>query len=212
MDIRAIFAIGFCLLLLGCASQQPSSPSQIGANESGNSGVISMNTTNKTAAAEIAVLETNMGTIEIELNREKSPVTVENFVQYVKSGQYDGTIFHRVIDGFMIQGGGFTPDGKEKGVRAPIKLESANGLKNAVGAIAMARTNDPDSATSQFFINVADNSFLNYAPGNPGYAVFENVVFGMDVVNKIKGVQTATKGYNENWPVQDVIIQKAYMK
>ena len=212
MDIRAIFAIGFCLLLLGCASQQPSSPSQIGANESGNSGVISMNTTNKTAAAEIAVLETNMGTIEIELNRKKAPVTVENFVQYVKSGQYDGTIFHRVIDGFMIQGGGFTPDGKEKGVRAPIKLESANGLKNAVGAIAMARTNDPDSATSQFFINVADNAFLNYAPGNPGYAVFGTIVSGMDAVNKIKGVQTTTKGYNENWPVQDVIIQKAYMK
>ena len=121
---------------------------------------------------EVVVLETSKGNIEITLDRGRAPVTVDNFLRYVKEGNYDGTVFHRVIDGFMIQGGGFTPDGKQKQVHEPIKLESGNGLKNLAGTVAMARTMSPDSATSQFFINLIDNGFLDYAPGNPGYAVF----------------------------------------
>lgn len=161
---------------------------------------------------EIVVLETTKGNIEIELDRENAPITVENFVSYVESGFYDGTIFHRVMDGFMIQGGGFTPDGNEKQTNPPIKLESNNGLSNLEGTVAMARTNEPNSATSQFFINVANNTFLDYGPNNDGYAVFGKVVSGMDAVNGIKSVQTASRGNHDDWPVEDVIIQKAYMK
>ncbi|MBN1792169.1 peptidyl-prolyl cis-trans isomerase [Candidatus Woesearchaeota archaeon] len=161
---------------------------------------------------EVAVLETSMGNIEIELNRSASPVTVENFVSYVNSGFYDGLIFHRVMKGFMIQGGGFSPDGVQKEPADPIKLESSNGLKNKAGTIAMARTNVPDSATSQFFISTVDNSFLDFAPGNPGYAVFGKVVLGMDVVQKIESVATGNRPPHQNWPVQDVVIVKAYMK
>jgi len=161
---------------------------------------------------EVAVLETSMGTIEVRLNRSAAPDTVENFVNYVKAGHYDGLIFHRVISNFMIQGGGFTADGQQRTVEAPIKLESNNGLKNKVGTIAMARTNVPDSATSQFFINVEDNVMLNYAANNPGYAVFGKVTSGMDVVNEIRYVETANKGPHADWPVEDVVITKAYMK
>ncbi len=161
---------------------------------------------------EIAVLETTKGNIEIELNRAKAPITVANFVTYVNEGFYNGTIFHRVISNFMIQGGGFTPDGTEKDTHAPIKLESNNGLHNGIGTVAMARTNAPNSATSQFFINVADNSFLDYAPGNDGYAVFGKVVSGMDTVNAIKSVETSTNGGSDDWPTEDVIITGAYMK
>lgn len=167
---------------------------------------------NKPMQKEIVVLETSAGNIEIELNQEKAPVTVENFVRYVNEGFYDGTVFHRVIDGFMIQGGGFTPEGVEKQTHEPIKLESANGLKNERGTIAMARTFVPDSATSQFFINVADNAFLNYGPGSDGYAVFGKVVSGMDVVDRMKSAQTETRGPYENWPVSDVVIKRAYVK
>ena len=169
-------------------------------------------TASDTKMKEIVVLETSKGNIEVELDREKAPATVENFVGYVKGGFYDGTIFHRVISDFMIQGGGFTPDGGQKQTKAQIKLESKNGLKNVVGTIAMARTNDPDSATSQFFINVKDNGMLDYAPGNQGYAVFGKVVSGMDVVNKIRVVKTATRDRMGDWPVEDVIIRKAYIK
>lgn len=162
---------------------------------------------------EIVVIETSRGTIEIELDREHAPVSVENFIGYVNSGFYDGTVFHRVIPNFMVQGGGFTAEGVEKKTNAPIKLESDNGLSNLRGTVAMARTNDPDSATSQFFINVVDNKFLDYAPGNDGYAVFGKVVSGMDVVDEIKSVKTTTKhGYYSDWPVEEVIIEKAYMK
>lgn len=161
---------------------------------------------------EIAVFETTKGNIEIELDRDHAPATVENFVSYMNSGFYDGTIFHRVIEGFMIQGGGFTPDGKEKQTNPPVKLESDNGLSNLEGTIAMARTNDPDSATSQFFINVANNTFLDHGPENDGYAVFGKVISGMDAVNKIKSVQTAARGHHDDWPVEDVVIIKAYMK
>lgn len=161
---------------------------------------------------DVVVLETNKGLIEIELDGEKAPVTVENFKGYVRSGHYDGTVFHRVISNFMIQGGGFTPVGVQKPVKKPIVLESDNGLKNTLGTIAMARTSDPDSATSQFFINVKDNPNLDYDPGNPGYAVFGRVVAGMDTVNTIKNVKTGDKGRYKDWPVEDVIILKAYLK
>jgi len=163
-------------------------------------------------ASEIAVLETSMGVIEIELDREKAPVTVRNFVRYVERGFFDGTAFHRVIPGFMVQGGGFMPDGTQKETRDPIKLEAGNGLKNDRGTVAMARTSDPDSATSQFFINLVDNDFLNSAPGNRGYAVFGKVISGMDVVDEIAAVSTESRGSYDDWPVEDVVIERAFIK
>lgn len=156
-------------------------------------------------------METNMGTIVLELDAEKAPVSVENFVEYAKSGHYDGTIFHRVIPGFMIQGGGFEPGMSQKDTRDPIKNEADNGLENDTGTIAMARTPDPDSATSQFFINVKDNDFLNYRSSTPqgwGYAVFGKVVEGMDVVKKIEAVSTGRSGMHQDVPVEDVVIEK----
>ena len=171
---------------------------------------------------EIVVMETSMGTIEIQLDRQHAPVTVDNFVKYVKAGFYDGTIFHRVYSGFVIQGGGYLPDATEKATNAAITLESNNGLKNLVGTIAMARTTQPDSATSQFFINLVDNANLDFkSSSEPGYAVFGKVVSGMDVVNNIAKVKVATHnvtipGYGEYpfqmWPVQDIIITRAYIK
>jgi len=157
-------------------------------------------------------LQTNFGTIVLELDAPKAPETVKNFLSYVESGHYDNTIFHRVIDGFMIQGGGFEPGMKQKPTNAPIQNEAANGLKNDRYTIAMARTGDPHSATAQFFINVKDNAFLNHtAPSGQGwgYCVFGKVVEGMDVVDKIKGVQTGSKGFHQDVPVEDVVIQKA---
>ena len=158
------------------------------------------------------ILETTKGTIEIELYPQQAPVTVANFLAYMNEGYYDGTVFHRVMQGFMIQGGGFTPDGSQKPTRDPIKLESNNGLKNDLAIVAMARTMVPDSATSQFFINVANNTFLNYAPGNDGYAVFGKVTSGMSIVNSIVSAKTGSRAGNENWPIEDIIIKKAYVK
>ena len=160
----------------------------------------------------IVVIETSKGNIEIELNQEKAPISVKNFLNYVKNNHYDGTVFHRVISNFMIQGGGFTPDGEQKPVDNPIKLESNNGLKNDEGTIAMARTMIADSATSQFFINVKSNDFLNYAPENDGYAVFGKVISGMEVVNTIKAVNKGTKFGMQDWPTEDVVITKVYVK
>lgn len=157
-------------------------------------------------------LTTSKGDIVIELDKEKAPITVENFLKYVKAGHYDGTIFHRVINGFMIQGGGMDKSMKERSTQAPIQNEADNGLKNKVYTIAMARTGDPHSATAQFFINVADNGFLDHTAKNPqgwGYAVFGKVVSGQDVVDAIKGVPTMTKGFHENVPMVPVIIEKA---
>ncbi len=156
-------------------------------------------------------LKTNMGSIVIELYPDKAPKTVENFLQYVKDGHYKGTIFHRVIPGFMIQGGGFNPDFVQKPTRAPIRNEANNGLKNDVGTLAMARTSDPNSATAQFFINVADNQPLNYSPANPGYAVFGKVVKGMDVVNRIAGVPTGRGPVppHQDVPRKPVVIEDA---
>jgi peptidyl-prolyl cis-trans isomerase B (cyclophilin B) len=156
-------------------------------------------------------MQTTKGVIEIELDAEKAPVTVENFLTYVKDGFYDGTIFHRVIDGFMIQGGGLEPGMKEKQTREPIKNEADNGLANDRGTIAMARTNDPHSATAQFFINVSDNTFLNFRSQSVdgwGYCVFGKVLNGMDVVDDIKGVATTTKGFHQDVPAEDVMIEK----
>ncbi len=157
-------------------------------------------------------LHTNYGVISIELDAEKAPESAKNFTAYVESGHYNGTIFHRVIDGFMIQGGGFTPDMNQKPTNAPIKNEADNGLKNKRYTLAMARTNDPHSATAQFFINVADNGFLDHtAPtGNGwGYAVFGKVVEGMDVVDKIRSAPTCTQGYHQDVPNEPVIIERA---
>ena len=158
----------------------------------------------------VVVIDTSMGKITLELEPAKAPITVQNFLTYVRAGFYDGTIFHRVIPGFMIQGGGFTSDLQEKPTRAPIKNEAANGLANKRGTIAMARTQEVDSATSQFFINVVDNAMLDHtsdAPQEFGYAVFGTVTQGMDVVDKIVAVPTATQGPNENVPVTPVVIK-----
>ena len=159
----------------------------------------------------MVLLSTSMGDIKVELSPDKAPVTVKNFLDYVKAGYYDGTIFHRVISGFMIQGGGLTADMQEKreGQKPPIKNESDNGLKNDSGTVAMARTNVPNSATSQFFINVKDNGSLNGEKDKPGYAVFGKVVDGMDVVKKIEQTKTASKGPHQNVPVDPVTIKSA---
>ena len=160
------------------------------------------------ALAQKVRLATSAGDIVLELHADKAPKSVANFVQYVNAGHYDGTIFHRVIENFMIQGGGFTPDGAQRPVRTPIALEAGNGLSNLRGTLAMARTAVPDSATAQFFINVVDNPRLDTAGG--GYAVFGKVVTGMDIVDKIKGVATANRGGPfQDRPVTDVVITKA---
>ncbi len=160
----------------------------------------------------MVTLKTNLGDITLELSRDKAPETVANFLNYVAEGHYNGTIFHRVIDGFMIQGGGFTQEMSQKPTHAPIKNEAGNGLKNERGTIAMARTPDPNSATAQFFINVTDNDFLNFRSPDPngfGYCVFGKVVAGMDIVDKIKGVRTGNKGPHQNVPVEPVVILEA---
>jgi peptidyl-prolyl cis-trans isomerase B (cyclophilin B) len=153
---------------------------------------------------------TNHGAFKIELDAEKAPKTVENFLSYVRDGHYNGTIFHRVIDGFMIQGGGFEPGMKQKPSKDPIDNEAKNGLKNETYTVAMARTSAPHSATAQFFINVKNNSFLDY-PGQDGwgYCVFGKVVEGIDVVDKIKSVKTTRAGMHADVPVEDVVIEKA---
>jgi cyclophilin family peptidyl-prolyl cis-trans isomerase len=161
----------------------------------------------------MVILSTTMGDIKVELFADKAPVTVQNFIDYTKAGYYDGTIFHRVIPNFMVQGGGLTPDMQDKtaGRKPAIKNESSNGLKNDVGTLAMARTSAPDSATSQFFINVVNNEFLNKekAQDKVGYAVFGKVVEGMDVVSKIVNVKTTSKGPHQNVPVDAIVIKSA---
>lgn len=157
-------------------------------------------------------LHTNFGVITIDLDAGKAPDTVANFLQYVNDGHFSNTVFHRVIDNFMIQGGGFEPGMKQKPTRPPVKNEAANGLKNEAYTIAMARTSDPHSASAQFFINVANNDFLNHtAPSGQGwgYCVFGRVVEGMDVVDRIKKVKTGSKGMHQDVPLEDVVIEKA---
>ncbi|MFC3120238.1 peptidylprolyl isomerase [Agaribacter flavus] len=160
----------------------------------------------------MVVLKTNFGEIKLKLEAEKAPKTVENFLQYVKEGFYDNTIFHRVIGNFMIQGGGFAPGMEQKSTNAAIENEADNGLSNKIGTIAMARTNDPHSATAQFFINVKDNDFLDFSAPNAqgwGYCVFGEVVEGMDVVEKIKSVETGNAGFHQDVPLEDVLIESA---
>ncbi len=160
----------------------------------------------------MVTFKTNYGDFTLELFADKAPATVENFLGYVKDGFYDGTIFHRVIDGFMIQGGGFTEDMDQKATKAPIQNEANNGVSNEAGTIAMARTNDPHSATAQFFINIKDNDFLNHTSESVngwGYCAFGKVTEGMDVVEKIKNVKTGSHGFHQDVPVEPVIIEKA---
>ncbi len=157
-------------------------------------------------------LHTSLGTITLELDAAKAPATVANFLEYVNSGHYANTVFHRVIDGFMIQGGGFEPGMKQKPTRAPIQNEAGNGLKNKAYTVAMARTPDPHSASAQFFINVADNDFLDFRAATPnefGYCVFGRVVEGQDVVDKIRKVTTGSRGMHRDVPVEDVVIKSA---
>lgn len=166
-------------------------------------------------AVTIVTMDTNQGQIELALDEVKAPKTVANFVQYAKSGHYNGTIFHRVIYGFMVQGGGFTPDMKQKPTRTPIGNEANNGLKNTIGTIAMARTSDPNSATAQFFINVAKNDFLDYKNPTPqgwGYAVFGKVTRGMDIVQRIAKTPTTTKNGMADVPVTAIVINKVTIK
>ena len=161
------------------------------------------------------IIDTTLGSLTLELDAEKAPITVENFLSYVSSGHYDNTIFHRVIDGFMIQGGGFSADMKQKKTNAPIKNEADNGLQNKRGTVAMARTQVVDSATSQFFINVADNSFLDHKgkdPANYGYAVFGKVVEGEETVDAIRKVATGTKGFHQDVPKEPIVINSARVK
>ncbi|HMW22607.1 MAG TPA: peptidylprolyl isomerase [Burkholderiaceae bacterium] len=163
-------------------------------------------------AAPQVELQTNLGTIRIELDDERAPLSAANFLEYVKSGHYDGTVFHRVIPGFMIQGGGMEPGMKQKATRAEIKNEANNGLKNSKYTLAMARTQAPHSATSQFFINTTDNEFLNFKSESPsgwGYAVFGKVVAGSEVVDQIEKVRTGRRGFHDDVPVDDVVIQRA---
>ena len=157
-------------------------------------------------------LQTSLGTIELKLDESAAPKTVENFLQYVRDGHYDNTVFHRVIDGFMVQGGGMEPGMKQKATRGPVANEAGHGLKNAKYTVAMARTSDPHSATAQFFINVADNAFLDHKGPSPqgwGYCVFGKVVDGTDVVDRIKSVATGTSGFHQDVPREDVVILKA---
>ena len=163
----------------------------------------------------MVILHTNHGKITLELDNARAPKTVANFLEYVRAGHFDSTLFHRVIDGFMIQGGGLTADLRQKPTRTPIENEALNGLKNLRYTVAMARTGDPHSATAQFFINVADNDFLDHRAPDAngwGYCVFGRVVEGSDVVDRIKGVPTGNRGMHQNVPKQDVVIERAEIK
>lgn len=194
------FALAFAPALVSAA------PAAAPSNSTSSEGTKAMSTNPRVK------LHTNQGDMVITLDAAKAPKTVENFLTYVKEGFYNGTVFHRVIDGFMIQGGGFEPGMKQKQTHAPIENEANNGLKNDKYTLAMARTSDPHSATAQFFINVSNNDFLNFTAPTPngwGYAVFGSVTEGTDVVDKIKGVKTGNKGFHQNVPNEDVIIEKA---
>lgn len=206
------------LLTLSCALGLTLGPAFQAAAQAQTQAAKPASTLNKTKGKtsmshpQVELTITGYGVIKLELDAEKAPKTVENFLDYVKSGHYSGTVFHRVIPGFMIQGGGFAPGMSQKPTEAPIENEANNGLKNDKYTIAMARTNDPHSATAQFFINVASNEFLNHkAPSAQGwgYTVFGKVIAGQDVVDKIAGVKTGTSGFHGDVPKEDVVIEKA---
>ncbi len=207
--VRRLLAATLLLAIAGAPfgafAQQPKGKAEAAAGASCSANL-------KGSAPMKVKLTTSMGAITVELDKAKAPVSTENFVKYVDSGHYNGTIFHRVIDGFMIQGGGFTKDMQQKPTQAPIKNEAANGLKNDTYTLAMARTGVRDSATAQFFINVKQNDFLNYRDESPqgwGYAVFGKVVEGQDVVDKIRKVATGNAGMHQNVPLEPVVIEKA---
>lgn len=192
------------------ADTEPAPPGEAGHEQP---AAAPAGTSKPSADTPRVVVSTSMGTIEIELNRKKAPVTVDNFLSYVKKGHYKETIFHRVIPGFMVQGGGFTAGMEEKPTGEGIKNEGKNGLKNKRGTIAMARTSDPDSASAQFFVNVADNTGLDYPePDGVGYAVFGEVVKGMDVVDRIVAVPTSNAGGHQNVPVDPITIKSVTVK
>ena len=193
---RALLALVFTVAVVG--------PGSAGADHHDEPTALSA-----TKGKPVVVLNTSLGEITLELDADKAPISVENFLQYVDAGHFDGTIFHRVIDGFMIQGGGFAPGMKQKPTREPIKNEADNGLQNDRGTIAMARTSDKDSATAQFFINLKDNDFLNHGGRDFGYAVFGRVSDGMDVVDRIAKVKTTRKGPHGDVPADDVVIESA---
>lgn len=209
--MHAIKTFGFAslfapLFILGCSNSTIAAQNQPNSTSNANNQEITMSN------MPVVELETSMGNITIELNEEKAPKTVENFLNYVKSGQYEGTIFHRIIDGFMIQGGGMDAEMNEKPTNKPVENEADNGLKNDKGTIAMARTQDPHSATSQFFVNVKDNDFLNHTGKNAqgwGYTVFGKVTSGMDVIEKMRGVPTGRFGMHADVPKTPVTINSA---
>ena len=199
---RICAILSAAVLIYGCADQT--------SNNQGSEKITKLERKAVNLDSNVVKLETSMGDIVIELNRQAAPVTTANFLEYAGAGFYDGTIFHRVIRGFMIQGGGFTTKMEKKETRDPIVNEAKNGLSNARGTIAMARTSDPDSATCQFFINHADNTPLDYAENrNPGYTVFGKVIEGMDVVDAIAAVKTTTRNDKDDVPVEPVIIKSA---
>jgi cyclophilin family peptidyl-prolyl cis-trans isomerase len=205
MSIRLALAAATLSLPFAAFAQAPAAPASSPAPAASSC-------TQKGNAPMKVKLTTSMGPIVIELDKAKAPISTENFIKYVESGHYNGTIFHRVIDNFMIQGGGFTKDMAQKPTQAQIKNESTNGLKNDNYTVAMARTNVRDSATSQFFINVKDNDFLNYSGETPqgyGYAVFGKVVEGKDTVDKMKKVPTGNSGMHQNVPTTPIVIEKA---
>jgi cyclophilin family peptidyl-prolyl cis-trans isomerase len=209
----AVAALAASLLLVGGVAWSADAPAADAAKgEKGSAGMADKAASGKNP---VVVISTSLGDIEVELYPDKAPETVKNFLAYVESGQYDGTIFHRVIKDFMIQGGGMTPDMKEKPTKAPIQNEADNGLKNTVGAIAMARTSAPNSATAQFFINTKDNAFLDHKSKSQqgwGYAVFGKVIGGLDVVRKIEAVSTTNKGMHQDVPAEPVVIKSIKVK
>jgi cyclophilin family peptidyl-prolyl cis-trans isomerase len=207
-------ALAASLLLLGTSAlaADPAPTGDSAKTEKGGQEMADKGTGGKNP---VVVIATSLGDIEVELYPDKAPQTVKNFLAYAEAGHYDGTIFHRVIRDFMIQGGGFKPDMKEQATKAPIKNEADNGLKNTIGTLAMARTNVPDSATAQFFINTKDNAFLDHKSKTPqgyGYAVFGKVIGGLDVVRKIEAVSTTNKGMYQDVPVEPVVIKSVTIK
>jgi peptidyl-prolyl cis-trans isomerase B (cyclophilin B) len=209
--LQIAFSVSLLAFSTACVAQPAATKAAATEATKPAAGTCNSSSTDKRTQPMVK-LHTNHGIITLELDAAKAPITVANFLDYAKNGFYDGTIFHRVISNFMIQGGGFEPGMKQKPTKAQIQNEAGNGLKNDNYTVAMARTGDPHSATAQFFINVKNNDFLNYTAANAqgyGYAVFGKVVGGMDVVEKIKGVKTGQKGMHGDVPVEDVIITRA---
>jgi cyclophilin family peptidyl-prolyl cis-trans isomerase len=205
--LAVMILASFSIFACGCKENKEEQSENVKIEKKQAEQVTGNEKTETKGGNPMVIMYTSMGDIKIELYPDKAPITVKNFLSYVNDGFYDGTVFHRVIPGFMIQGGGFTPDMEQKPTKPPIKNEADNGLRNEAGTIAMARTNVVDSATSQFFINQVDNDFLNHSPQNFGYAVFGRVIEGMDVVNRIANVRTGVYGPFQDVPIEPVVIK-----